>query len=103
MGQLQDSSRVYRQEKKRRRLAKARQASEETDAVGEKSDTSTPNHVPPQRDMVEETRGRGDFSKDQTKFIDRSRCESRSEKGRPRLDTDMYKVFDGSALMAIGV
>lgn len=100
MGQLRDSAKEARQEQKLRRLDKLkRRAAPKTTKLkqGLQKDTGT-------RDEDSETDSSGENISDTEEGSTASRAKKVSKRRRAKLpvDTDMYKIFDGSALMAIG-
>ncbi|KAI0658632.1 hypothetical protein C8Q70DRAFT_1045604 [Cubamyces menziesii] len=115
MGQLYDATREARKRKKARRLEKAKAVSGRSrshDAQSEDLNNHEPQHSSGEEegepsdeeveelmneDHVEEQRV-GDGSHNST----RGRRKKGSRQSRP-MQKDMYKIFDGSALMAIGM
>ncbi|KAI0690839.1 hypothetical protein BC835DRAFT_158406 [Cytidiella melzeri] len=111
MGQLRDSSREYRREKKRRRLARLAKtpstspqrgvSDAEASAEGSYSSPSSSSD-----DEKEEQRHEEHKRKRTSKSGSKTRSLGRKGVSRPELNTmktDMYKACDGSALMAIGM
>ncbi|RPD67459.1 hypothetical protein L226DRAFT_477930 [Lentinus tigrinus ALCF2SS1-7] len=107
MGQLYDATREARQERKIRRLAKRQEA-------GTASSSRAASSEATKVDVDEEDSGEessesseGDEDVDEaespTKDGKTSRKKRRRRVERHPMDKDMYKIFDGSALVALGM
>lgn len=98
MGQLRDSSKEYRREKKLRRLKRLEQQ-----AAKRASDSANCNL--PDDEGTSETNSSKDSSEEESvaEKSGKLRKPRNTRRHRPQVDRDMYKVFDGSALMAIGM
>ncbi|KAI0092103.1 hypothetical protein BDY19DRAFT_990844 [Irpex rosettiformis] len=104
--QLRDSSREYREKKKRRKLAMNKQGKRSTsddsqkEAEGNQRSSSSSSSSEDDKELQQERKG----NKGRV-----TACPSRREKrrsynpGDSKVTTDMYKVCDGSALLAIGM
>lgn len=114
MGQLYDASREARQQKRLRRLQRLRGRPEGNRDQSEEPGTANTEHghasddVENDVDVEDEDREEsgGDEDEDEDEDADgkatRRWGHSRSRRDRPT-KVDMYKIFDGSALMALGV
>lgn len=106
MGQLYDASKEARREKKRRHLNRLSQRTTSVDVGSSRQAQSNEagvehgNHHSPTEDEegVEDEEG-DDVDEGHEKY--KRKIRSRSHRGN-HADVDMYKMFDGSALMAIG-
>ncbi|KAI0941215.1 hypothetical protein AcV7_002845 [Taiwanofungus camphoratus] len=108
MGQLYDASREVRRAKKLKRLERLQQREEnsETDILegmrsqeaedDEEHDSSTEEDVIRNNELEEDA---VDENRDETQ----KRRVRRRFRRRSSINTDMYKIFDGSALVAIGM
>lgn len=102
MGQLRDSSKEYRKEKKLRRLARLeRQAALETDKFVDGDLQSEEEES--ESSSSEEDESESDDKSIESKVVKSKRKSRNSRRSLPHVDVDMYKVFDGSALMAMGM
>ncbi|KAF9819464.1 hypothetical protein IEO21_02072 [Rhodonia placenta] len=114
MGQLYDASREARQQKRLRRLQRLRGRPEGNRDQSEEPGTANTEHghasddVENDVDVEDEDREEsgGDEDEDEDEDADgkatRRWGHSRSRRDRPT-KVDMYKIFDGSALMALGM
>ncbi|GJE87497.1 hypothetical protein PsYK624_035800 [Phanerochaete sordida] len=100
MGQLRDVSKEYRQEKKQRRLKRLEDSSARR---ATKRRSVTQEREGPQGEDSEQGSSEEETSDDSEEATDGPRKISKRRQARPLVGTDMYKLFDGSALMAIGM
>ncbi|KAI0638633.1 hypothetical protein C8Q77DRAFT_1070779 [Trametes polyzona] len=115
MGQLYDGSREFRKQKKARRLEKASRASEAVERSREKSEGAGSHEAPHNSSEDEldpsdhEDEGPADdhpAPQEGSSSAPQAAGKARKRKGPRRvrpLEKDMYKVFDGSALVALGM
>ncbi|EKM59897.1 uncharacterized protein PHACADRAFT_158312 [Phanerochaete carnosa HHB-10118-sp] len=100
MGQLRDSSKEYRREKKLRRLKKlerlaARTAARLRPGLQQNHDAQDEdNEAGSSKDDISDT--------DEESSVGKVKKVSKRRQAKPLVGTDMYKIFDGSALMTIG-
>lgn len=110
MGQLRDSSREFRKEKKRRKLQKLTEA---TSKYGKKRErVVSEDEEDSETDRDEEADGEGEEKsvEEDGEQVNRTNKVAGAKRKRQRdvrrqiahAMTDMYKICDGSALMAIG-
>jgi len=112
MGQLRDSSREHRKEKKRRKLQKMKSVpwSKAADLQKEAStcddsgdDTSSGSSSSSEEDEANSRADGGKAKKPSRKGHSKRDGKQSVRRQTAYLNTDMYKVCDGSALMAIGM
>ncbi|TFY71277.1 hypothetical protein EVG20_g1731 [Dentipellis fragilis] len=101
-GQLFNASyeyRVRRKEKLRKKKGKERQRNDDSSQEEDEGDEESQTEEDEQDDEVEEDEGDADEDEDAAIF------KRRKRKLRPKEEfrRDMYKLFDGSVLMALGV
>ena len=97
LGQLRDSGREYRREKKLRRLQRLSKMAAQKAGKDDKMDGEEEDSDEPDSSEAEGT------DSDNESTVSKSRKAPRIARRTKQLaGTDMYKTFDGSALMAIG-
>ncbi|KAF8806078.1 hypothetical protein BYT27DRAFT_7191380 [Phlegmacium glaucopus] len=105
-GQLLNSSREYRKQRKIRRDIKKAQGRTKISISPTNSRTPSPNHDSLGSESDISTRD-GDYDNEGGSKLDKGKEKEKApRKGRQRTAKqyrDMYKVFDGSAIMAIGM
>lgn len=102
MGQLRDSSKEYRREKKLRRLKRLERQAQSGAGKSVDDNQLNEDEGDSERSSSEEDNSEGE-EQINTGKAEKSRRKSRNtHQSNPHVGTDMYKVFDGTALMAIG-
>ncbi len=107
MGQLRNDTREYRKEKKQRRLKRSN-VKGTGNAPALKEDSPRQNRSKTQSEgscssSEEEPEGSENEEGDATAKAGRTKHKCVSRRARTESGTDMYKIFDGSALVAIGM
>lgn len=100
MGQLRDSSKEYRREKKLRRLRKLERLAAHTAAKLRPS--LQQNHVAQNENNEASSSEEESSGTDEKSNAGKAKKVSKRRQAKPLVGTDMYKIFDGSALMTIG-
>jgi len=106
-GQLLNSSREYRRQRKIRRDKKKAKSRTKTSISPTNSRNPSPNDDSLASESETSTRdgdyeNEGDSEVDQSKSKEKDKAQRKGRKRTAKQYRDMYKVFDGSAIMAIG-
>lgn len=100
MGQLRDSPKEYRQEKKLRRLKKLERLAVHTAAKLRPG--LRQNYVAQDEDNEAGSSEEEISGTDEESSAGKAKKVFKRRQAKPLVGTDMYKIFDGSALMTIG-
>lgn len=99
MGQLRDASKEYRREKKLRRLKRQEQLRRTTKSRS----ASQLSDVLSDQDEERSSGESSDTDEESGVSVGKGKKVSKRRQAKPLVGTDMYKILDGSALMAIGM
>ncbi|OCH94504.1 hypothetical protein OBBRIDRAFT_823441 [Obba rivulosa] len=101
-GQLYDATREVRREKKRRRLKKLQALVDESRQAARARDEATTTDLDHAQSSGEDESESGESEEEEEGNKGKGKTVSSRTRAAPA-NTDMYKIFDGSALMVIGM